>query len=89
MVYGVWWFPTAVKIRLSQPPAGAWLGLSLATNLSKKIYDNLFHKLAMHRGYVTLCTKSEKKKTLLGAIIVTTRVSLPHNTPNSVEFPHF
>ena len=22
---GVWWFPTAVRIRLSQPPAGDWL----------------------------------------------------------------
>ena len=32
MVYGVWWFPTAVRIRLSQPPArlGLGLGLSLA-----------------------------------------------------------
>ena len=25
MVYGVGWFPTAVRIRLSQPPAGDWL----------------------------------------------------------------
>ena len=24
-LYGVWWFPTAVRIRLSQPPAGDWL----------------------------------------------------------------
>ena len=24
-VYAVWWFPTAVRIRLSQPPAGDWL----------------------------------------------------------------
>ena len=25
MLYAVWWFPTAVRIRLSQPPAGDWL----------------------------------------------------------------
>ena len=25
MVYGVWGFPTVVRIRLSQPPAGDWL----------------------------------------------------------------
>ena len=25
MVYGVRWFPTVVRIRLSQPPAGDWL----------------------------------------------------------------
>ena len=30
MMYGVGWFPTAVRIRLSQPPAGLGLGLSLA-----------------------------------------------------------
>ena len=24
-LYGVWWFPTVVRIRLSQPPAGDWL----------------------------------------------------------------
>ena len=30
MVYGVWWFPTAVRIRLSQPPAGLGLGLGLS-----------------------------------------------------------
>ena len=29
-VYGVCWFPTAVRIRLSRPPAGLGLGLSLA-----------------------------------------------------------
>ena len=27
---GVGWFPTVVRIRLSQPPAGLGLGLSLA-----------------------------------------------------------
>ena len=31
-MYGVGWFPTAVRIRLSQPPAGLGLGLSLATS---------------------------------------------------------
>ena len=31
-MYGVvGWFPTAMRIRLSQPPAGLGLGLSLAT----------------------------------------------------------
>ena len=25
MVYGVGWFPTVVRIRLSQPPPGDWL----------------------------------------------------------------
>ena len=30
MVYGVGWFPTAVRIRLSQPPAGLGLGLGLS-----------------------------------------------------------
>ena len=25
MEYGVCWFPTVVRIRLSQPPAGDWL----------------------------------------------------------------
>ena len=24
-VYGVWWFPAVVRIRLYQPPAGDWL----------------------------------------------------------------
>ena len=25
MPYAIWWFPTVVRIRLSQPPAGDWL----------------------------------------------------------------
>ena len=34
-VYGVWWFPTIVRIRLPQPPAGDWLaGAELGKNES-------------------------------------------------------
>ena len=36
-MYGVCWFPTAVRIRISQPPAGLGLGLSLA--IFKWTYD--------------------------------------------------
>ena len=36
MLYAVWWFPTAVRIRLSQPPAGDWLAGAWA-ELGKKI----------------------------------------------------
>ena len=34
--YGVWGFPTVVRIRLSQPPAGDWLAGSWA-ELGKNI----------------------------------------------------
>ena len=35
-VWWVWWFPTAVRIRLSQPQAGDWAWLAWA-ELGKKI----------------------------------------------------
>ena len=37
-MYGVvGWFPTAVRIRLSQPPAGLGLGLGLSLAISKNV----------------------------------------------------
>ena len=33
MVYGVWWFPTAVRIRLSQPTAWAWAWAELGNRI--------------------------------------------------------
>ena len=39
----VWWFPTAVRIRLSQPPAGLGLGLGL----SLAIYEIKTNKLGL------------------------------------------
>ena len=35
----VWWFPTAVRIRLSQPPAGDWLAGAWAELGKKKKFD--------------------------------------------------
>ena len=46
MVYGVvGWFPTAVRIRLSQPPAG--LGLGLGLSLAKVISYNFKNLIVM------------------------------------------
>ena len=35
----VWWFPTAVRIRLSQPPAGDWLAGAWAELGKKWIFE--------------------------------------------------